>query len=172
MLNFKELNNQVVLEGTIINSVRQKYNKESDEQIVYFVLGVPRTDYPLVYNKDEYNYFYCYGSEILMGGTFLDQMRKDLKMYQKINIWGILDNVPYQTSKAKEVNYRAIHCYCSRICVTDYKIIKRSVEEKDKEAVIINSVRKLFGKDVEVKIDKEAMKKDYFGLEDNNLPDY
>lgn len=172
MLDFNKLNNKVAFNGTIINSVRQNYSKSTKEEYVYFVVDVDRNDYPLIYNHEKYNHFYCYASERLMGGTFLDYIRKEFKMYDKVQICGILDNMPYRVSQAKEVNFRAKNCYLSAICIIDIKHLKEKKANND-EIIIINNIRKNFGKDVNVEFDENAMKKDVYGFDDDmQLPDY
>lgn len=172
MLEFKHLNNQCVIEGTIINSIRQKYEKSSSEQIVYFVIASSRKDYPLTYNKEDNNYFYCYASERLMSGTFLDMIRKNYKTYDNVKIRGILDNMPFKNSSSKEVNKRAKHCYLSSICIIDIKICQEKPQATNNEIAIINSIRKTFGTNINVEIKEDAFNKDYFGLDIEDMPDY
>ena len=172
MLDFKHLNNQCVIEGTIINSIRQKYEKHSNEQVVYFVIASSRKEYPLTYNKEENNYFYCYASERLMSGTFLDIIRKNYKTYDKVKIRVILDNMPFRQSSAKEVNQRAKYCYLSSICVIDIKPIEDKPKSTNNEIALINSIRKTFGTNINVEIQEDAFDKDYFGLDVDDMPDY
>lgn len=172
MINSKDLNNKVYIDGTIINSVRQKFHKPSAEQIVYFVVAVKRQDYPSTYNTEPHNYFYCYASEKLMGGTLLDMIRNTYKMYDNVRVYGVLDNIPNQSSEAKEVNFRATHCYLSAISIIDIKPSEKLKPNTDKEIALINNVRKTFGTDIEVTVSEDAFDKDYFGLEQEDLPDY
>lgn len=171
-LNFKDLNNKVVIDGAIINSVRQKFHKRTQEQIVYFVVAVKRTDYPQAYNLEENNYFYCYASEKLMGGTFLDYIRKTYKCYDNVKIFGILDNMPVRKSLEKEVNARAQHCYLSAISIVDIKKSEKLGENDNTARLVINSLRKQFGKDINVEFEENALEKDFFGLQQDDIPDY
>lgn len=169
------INNKVYLKGQIINSVRLKFDKQFGCDIVYFILGVERELNNTAYNNDKMAYFYCYMSEKDTDRVSIQEIKKALKMYSKIEINGILEN-RYNMDKniiAKEVNYRALNSYVSTICICDYKVFPDSNEyEKSKEIVYINSIRKTFGKNAEISFSEGAFDKNIFGLENDDISDY
>lgn len=172
MIKTKDLNNKVYLCGTILNSIRQKYNKDTDEQYVYFTLSVDRQGYPTIYNHDEHNYFYCYASERLMGGEFLDKIRKNFNTFDNVCVYGVLDNIQQKSSQSNLVNGRALQCYLSTICIIDMKPYAEKPTNSYKENLLLINARKEFGKNININVSPDAFDKDYNGLETDNLPDY
>ena len=176
MIKTAEECNKVRLRGTIANSVRQKYDARLGCQLVYFILAVPRLGLEKVYNGDDYNFFYCYISENLMPLAFLEEFKKQVGMYDELEVVGLLDNRynPLKNVVAKEVNYRALNAYVSTICIKKYEKIYTDKKIREKQISIMNSVRKIFGKNTKVwvEIDGDALKKDVYGLKGNDLPDY
>lgn len=173
-MDIKNLNNKVFIRGRIINSVRSKYLKDKKKHIVYFVVAVPRTDYSLLYNNEAFNYFYCYTSDILVSPGYTQYVRDTFKMYDLVEIKGILDNMPHSnTSKSALVNHRALSSYISTICIIDIQKIKDTHEQRNREIPLMNKLRKTFGMQVKIEIADDAFEKDAFGIENNNeLPNY
>lgn len=167
-------NNKVLLRGQIINTVRYKYDKKSAEYITYFVLAVTRQGLKTPYNYDDNNYFYCYGSEKVIGLSYCQDMKSKLSMYDMVEIEGMLENRinPQKQLKCKKVNFRALSGYISTICIVSYKKYKVDETLKNKQIKIINSVRKTFGKNVNVEVSADAFDKDTFGIELDNMPDF
>lgn len=173
-MDIKTLNNKVFIRGRIINSVRKKYDVEEKKHTVYFVVAVDRSEYPLLHNKDQYNYFYCYATEKLLMPYYLENVVQNFKMYDLVEIKGILDNVPSDKKVyANEVNKRALLSYVSTICLIDIKKIDETPKQKSDIIPVINRLRKTFGKETYVTFQENAFDKDAFGLEkDDELPDY
>lgn len=173
-MDIKKLNNKVFIRGHIINSVRTKFDKVEKKHTTYFVVAVERDDYPLLHNKDKYNYFYCYASEVLLSPGYLDFVSKNFKMYDLVEIKGILDNIPSDKKVyANEVNKRALISYVSTICLIDIKKIEETTKQKDEIIPVLNKLRKTFGKETYVKFQEGAFEKDSFGLEKtDDLPNY
>lgn len=173
-MDIKTLNNKIFIRGRVINSVRKKFDEKERCHLTYFVVAVERDQYPLRHNKDRHNYFYCYAYEKLLVGGYVEWVYRNIKMYDLVEIKGILDNSPSDKKVyAREVNNRALMSYVSTICLIDVKKIEEEPKDKDKIIPILNKLRKTFGNNTYVEFQEDAFEKDAFGLEkDDDLPDY
>lgn len=173
--------NKVYIKGTIMNTPTLKLDKYANENILEFVVAVPRTEQVYIkgYNADKYNYFYCLIAEHNHTLQELKTLEKTLDKMQLVEIKGCLDNrvreKDVSNTRTQKINYRALNLFVSTIIVSsiDKAEDNRSQDEVVAEKQLLQRIRQSFGSDVDITIKKDAYDYDYFGFNKNDdLPDY
>ena len=166
--------NKATLRGQIISPVRLRYSRRAKERLVYFTLAVSRYGLTTTFNKEPYNYFYCFASEKTDSLTFCQKAKESLNLHDIVQIEGFIDNrINHEKQlKTRYANFQALSGYISTFCFNSYKIIKVDEEMKNRQIALINSVRKSFDKNANIEISPDAFEKTTLGVESDDLPDY
>ena len=178
-MNYDDVN-KVYLKGTILSAPKVEYDNYANENILHFILAVPRDKpvYPNGYNTDKYNYFYCLLTERNHTLSVLKKAARTFERLMLVEIKGCLDNrlnKKAADTNTPRVNYRALNLFVSTINVL---AINKSNDDRDEETIkaeksLLNRIRNNFGSDVDVVVKDDAYNYDYFGFEKNDdLPDY
>lgn len=178
-MNYDDVN-KVYLKGTILSSPKVEFDNYANENILRFILAVPRDKpiYPSGYNADQYNYFYCLLTEANHTLAVLKKMARTFERLQLVEIKGCLDNrlnKKAADTNTPKVNYRALNLFVSTINVL---AINEAKDDRDEETIkaeksLLNRIRNNFGSDVDVVVKEDAYSYDYFGFDKNDdLPNY